>query len=133
MVDMTRTPTSVATAPAHSGTRVGPENEPSGACGELREEGVELRRGVDGKGDRVVATRAFATGDTVMIGFLIEASTENDSHATQIGPDRWARHGGLGPMVNHSCDPNCGVRLNDRQAFDFVARKIDPTGRGNYV
>ena len=34
-----------------------------------------------------------------------------------------ALHGGLGPKVNHSCDPNCGVRLNDGHAFDFVARR----------
>jgi uncharacterized protein len=58
-----------------------------------------------------------------MVGFLIGALTGNDSHATQVAPGRWARHGGLGPMVNHSCDPNCGVRLNDGQAFDFVARQ----------
>jgi hypothetical protein len=58
-----------------------------------------------------------------MIGFLIGRLTGNDSHATQVGPSRRARHGGLGPIVNHSCDPNCGVRLNDAQAFDFVARQ----------
>lgn len=94
----------------------------------VHDEGVELRRAADGKGDGVLATRPFATGETVMVGFLIEASTGNDSHATQVGPDRWARHGGLGPKVNHSCDPNCGVRLNDEQAFDFVARR--PIGSG---
>jgi uncharacterized protein len=49
--------------------------------------------------------------------------TKNHSHATQVAPDRWARHGGLGPLVNRSCDPNSGVRLNDRDAFDFVARR----------
>jgi hypothetical protein len=70
-----------------------------------------------------VATRPFAPGETVMVGFLIGALTANDAHATQVGPDRWARHGGLGPKVNHSCDPNCGVRLNAGQAFDFVARQ----------
>lgn len=93
------------------------------------EEGVELRRTADGKGDGVLATRPFAAGETVMVGFLIEASTRNDSHATQVGPARWARHGGLGPKVNHSCDPNCGVRLNDGQAFDFVARRSIGTGQ----
>ena len=107
---------SVLAPRAPSGTRV-PE-----------EEGVELRRTADGKGDGVLATRPFAAGETVMVGFLIEASTGNDSHATQVGPGRWARHGGLGPKVNHSCDPNCGVRLNDGQAFDFVARR--PIGSG---
>jgi hypothetical protein len=92
------------------------------------DEGVELRRTVDGKGDGVLATRPFAAGETVIVGFLVGALTGNDSHATQVGPGRWARHGGLGPMVNHSCDPNCGVRLNNGQAFDFVARQ--PIGAG---
>ena len=95
-------------------------------CGD---EGVALRRRADGKGDGVVATRPFAPGETVMVGFLIGALTANDAHATQVGPDRWARHGGLGPKVNHSCDPNCGVRLNEEQAFDFVARQPIPVGR----
>lgn len=88
-----------------------------------------LRRSPDGKGDAVVARRAFAAGETVMVGFLIGPLTGNDSHATQVGPDRWARHGGLGPIVNHSCDPNCGVRLNDEQAFDFVAREAIDSGQ----
>ena len=87
------------------------------------DDGVVLRPAAGGKGDAVLATREFAAGDTVMVGFLIGALTGNDSHATQVGPDRWARHGGLGPKVNHSCDPNCGVRLNVGQAFDFVARR----------
>jgi hypothetical protein len=93
------------------------------------EEGVELRRTADGKGDGVLATRPFAAGETVMVGFLVGPLTGNDSHATQVGPDRWALHGGLGPKVNHSCDPNCGVRLNDGQAFDFVARRPISAGQ----
>ncbi|WP_328996113.1 SET domain-containing protein [Kribbella sp. NBC_01245] len=87
------------------------------------EEGVELRRTTDGKGDGVVATHPFAAGETVMVGFLVGPLTGNDAHATQMGPGRWARHGGLGPKVNHSCDPNCGIRLNDGHAFDIVARQ----------
>jgi hypothetical protein len=92
------------------------------------DEGVELLSMADGKGEGVLATRPFAAGETVMVGFLIGPLTGNDSHATQVGPSRWALHGGLGPKVNHSCDPNCGVRLNDGQAFDFVARR--PIGAG---
>ena len=88
-----------------------------------------LRRTADGKGDAVLATRPFSAGDTVMVGFLSGPLTANDSHATQVGPNRWARHGGLGPKVNHSCDPNCGVRLNDVQAYDFVARREIDTGQ----
>ncbi len=113
---------------SHGGrSRVLPEREASST--QLpEEEGVELRGPADGKGDGVMATRPFAAGETVMVGFLVGELTANDSHATQVGPDRWALHGGLGPKVNHSCDPNCGVRLNDGQAFDFVARQ--PIGAG---
>jgi hypothetical protein len=73
-----------------------------------------------------MATRPFAVGETVMVGFLVGELTGNDSHATQVGPGRWALHGGLGPKVNHSCDPNCGVRLNDGQelTFDYAMRNF---------
>jgi hypothetical protein len=93
------------------------------------EEGVTLRCTADGKGDGVLTTRSFAAGETVMVGFLVGALKENDSHATQVGPGRWARHGGLSPKVNHSCDPNCGVRLNDEHGFDVVARQQIDAGQ----
>jgi hypothetical protein len=104
-------------------------SEREASSSQAPEEGVELRRKADGTGDGVLATRPFATGETVMVGFLVGALTGNDSHATQVAPDRWARHGGFGPMVNHSCDPNCGVRLNAGQAFDFVARRAIGAGQ----
>ncbi|MBJ7470047.1 MAG: SET domain-containing protein [Solirubrobacteraceae bacterium] len=94
---------------------------PSGAAHAA--ESVELRFAPDGTGDGVLTTRAFAAGETVMVGYLTGPLTGNDSHATQVGRDEWARHGGLGPKVNHSCEPNCGVRLNAGKAFDFVARR----------
>ena len=86
------------------------------------DEGVELCRDSLGRGQGVRTTRAFDSGDRdgrLLVGPL----TGNDSHATQVGVDSWARHGGLGSIVNHSCDPNCGVRLNAGHAFDFVARR----------
>lgn len=93
------------------------------------EDGVMLRSRADGKGHGVLATRPFSTGDTVMVGYLVGALSGNDSHATQVGPNLWARHGGLGPKVNHSCDPNCGVRLNTASAFDLVARRPIASGQ----
>ena len=49
-----------------------------------------------------------------------------------MGPGRWARHGGLGPKVNHSCDPNCGVRVNPAvDGFDFVA--LTPIAAGDEI
>ncbi len=64
-----------------------------------------------------------------MVGFLVGALSGNDSHATQVGPRQWVRHGGLGSKVNHSCDPNCGVRLNTEDAFDFIARRAIGAGQ----
>jgi len=42
--------------------------------------------------------------------------------------ERDERHGCM-LYANHSCDPNCGVRLNDEQAFDFVARQPIDAGQ----
>jgi hypothetical protein len=75
------------------------------------------------KGGGVRATRDFEVGETVMIGTLEGEVPKNDSHATQVSRTKWARHGGLGPKVNHSCSPNCGVELNETGACDFVARR----------
>ena len=85
-------------------------------------EQVRLRAADLHTGEGVIATANFESGDTVMIGFLIGLLTENDSHATQVTATQWARHGGLGTKVNHSCNPNCGVRLNTQHAYDFIAR-----------
>ena len=85
--------------------------------------GYELRPGSDGKGDGVFATRRFAVGETVVIGTIERRLDRNDAHATQVSATEWVLHGGLGPKVNHSCDPNCGVRLNEAGAFDLVARR----------
>jgi uncharacterized protein len=85
--------------------------------------GYELCTPEGGKGGGVRATRGFEAGETVMVGFLEGDVADNDSHATQVSRTRWARHGGLGPKVNHSCSPNCGVELNETGACDFVARQ----------
>jgi uncharacterized protein len=85
--------------------------------------GYELCKPEGGKGGGVRATRGFRVGETVMIGVLEGEVPFNDSHATQVSRTKWARHGGLGPKVNHSCNPNCGVELNATGACDFVARR----------
>ncbi len=88
-----------------------------------------MRAAAGGTGEGVVASRRFVAGETVLVGFLVGALSGNDSHATQVGPRQWVRHGGLGSKVNHSCDPNCGVRLNTEDAFDFIARRAIGAGQ----
>src|ERR1700750_2373894 len=88
--------------------------------GPLDPVGYELCTPEGGKGGGARATRGFQVGETVMIGELEGEVERNDSHATQISRTKWARHRGLGPIVNHSCEPNCGVEVNETGACDFV-------------
>ncbi|MGD1874706.1 MAG: SET domain-containing protein-lysine N-methyltransferase [Mastigocoleus sp.] len=85
-------------------------------------DGFELRN-VDGKGEGIFATRSFQAGETVMVGRIDKILDENHSHASQIAQDKYALHAGLISKVNHSCDPNCGIRVNETGGHNFVARK----------
>lgn len=85
------------------------------------DEGVELRR-TNAKGEGVFATRSFAVRDTVMVGRIVRTLDRNHAHASQAGLDEFVLYGGLIPKVNHSCEPNCGVRRNTSGAEDLVAR-----------
>jgi uncharacterized protein len=86
------------------------------------EDGIELR-GSSGKGEGIFATKTFKVGDVVMVGVIKEALSGNHSHASQIGENEYVFHAGLISKVNHSCDPNCGIRVNETGAHNFVARK----------
>jgi len=84
--------------------------------------GYQLR-GTAAKGEGVFATRSFQVGETVMIGVIDRELDRNHAHASQVNAERFVLYGGLVAKVNHSCDPNCGVRLNSSVADDFVARE----------
>jgi uncharacterized protein len=98
----------------------------------MQDEGCELRVAVDDRADGVFATRDFDAGDTVMLGVAGRPAPGNHSHANQVGLAEWVFEDGLGPKVNHSCDPNCGVRVSAAgRGFDFVARR--PIAAGEEV
>ena len=84
--------------------------------------GFELR-GTSEKGEGIFATKSFKVGDIVMVGVIKEALNRNHSHASQIGENEYVLHAGLISKVNHSCDPNCGIRVNETDAHDFVAMR----------
>jgi hypothetical protein len=56
-----------------------------------------------------------------MVGVIKCRAVKNHSHATQVGLWEHVQLGGLCSKVNHSCRPNCGVRLNDLGAPDLIA------------
>lgn len=85
-------------------------------------EGFELRN-TPGKGEGIFATCVFQPGETVMVGKIEEFLDANHSHASQIDENTYVFHAGLVPKVNHSCDPNCGIHVNETGAHDFVAMK----------
>lgn len=85
-------------------------------------DGFELREAAE-RGAGVFTSRAFRTGDTVMIGVIKEILDRNNSHALQLGRNHFVLFEGLAGFVNHSCDPNCGIRVNETGAHDYVAMK----------
>jgi len=98
----------------------------------MHEDGCELRGAIDERNVGVFATRDFAAGDTVMLGVRGRPAPANHSHANQVSLDAWVFEDGLGPKVNHSCDPTCGVRVNDAvEGFDFVA--LRPIAAGDEI
>lgn len=74
------------------------------------------------KGEGIFATKSFQAHDVVMVGVIADKNVEkNHSHASQVGEFNFVLHGGEITKVNHSCNPNCGIKLNASGAHDFVA------------
>lgn len=90
----------------------------------MKSDGYELRGTADGRGDGVFATRPFRPGETVLVGLIERRVQENYAHATQVARSEYVVLAGLGSKVNHSCSPNCGIRMNPSGAPDLVARKL---------
>lgn len=77
----------------------------------------------EGKGEGVYTNRTFKKGEIVITGVIEKKLDKNHSHASQVGENEYVFHSGLISKVNHSCEPNCGIRLNRTGAHDFVAMR----------
>lgn len=84
------------------------------------DEWFELRE-TAGRGLGVYSKRRFKCDEIVMTGRIERYVDGNSKHASQIAEDTFVVHAGLVPMVNHSCDPNCGIRVNRTGAHDYIA------------
>jgi hypothetical protein len=84
--------------------------------------GFELRK-TAGKGEGIFATRFFKIGEIVMVGKIEKKLDKNHSHASQVGENEYVFHAGQITKVNHSCNPDCGIKLNETGAHDFVAMR----------
>ncbi|QKX06466.1 SET domain-containing protein-lysine N-methyltransferase [Aquimarina sp. TRL1] len=75
------------------------------------------------KGDGVFAEISYKKEETVLVGRIEKELTANHSHASQIGLDRFVFHNEIIRMVNHSCNPNCGIKVNPTGAHNIVAMR----------
>jgi len=83
---------------------------------------------VSGKGRGVFAGCTFAAGEEVLefLGEVRDVSELNDlTYALQIGHrDFLTASGGIDDYVNHSCRPNCGIRVDNGRVVLFALRLI---------
>jgi len=84
--------------------------------------GFELRETPE-KGEGIFATKSFKVGDIVMVGVIEKRLNGNHSHASQIRENEYVLHAGMIIKVNHSCGPNCGIKVNKTGAHDYVSMK----------
>jgi len=92
----------------------------------ITQEGIELRS-TPGKGEGIFATRRFEAGEVVVVGTVEKVLPGNSVHAAQVDVDTYVLHSGLMPMVNHSCDPTCGIKIDESYTQRFIAlRQILP-------
>lgn len=94
---------------------------------------LELRD-VSEKGTGVFAGRPFDIGDELLefVGERKEMDAFKDlTHALQIGPTTYISPSGkIDDYVNHSCDPNAGVRDDKGRIVLFALR---PIARGDEI
>lgn len=91
---------------------------------------VEIKETLE-KGRGVFALQDFVVGDLVMVGRAVEIVPQRTKYSVQIGWDRHALFDLPSILSNHSCDPNCGLRTNAHDGYDFIARK--PIAAGEEV
>ena len=78
-----------------------------------------------GKGQGVFAQKPLALGETVVVGRPIEVLATRTDYSFQVDIDKHVQLDKPARIINHSCEPNLGVRNNKFGGYDFVAlRKI---------
>lgn len=75
----------------------------------------------DHKGLAVVTTQRFRGGATVVGGTITAIAPRRTTHSFQTGWDTHVELAAPACFVNHSCEPNLGIRDNAHGGFDFLA------------
>ncbi|MGK5092588.1 SET domain-containing protein-lysine N-methyltransferase [Deltaproteobacteria bacterium TL4] len=73
------------------------------------------------KGKGVFSSRDYLTGETILIGRRTEDAPGQTIYSLQMDFNRHVHIEEPACFVNHSCEPNTGVRNNQFGCYDFVA------------
>ena len=73
------------------------------------------------KGNGVFATRNFKKGEVVVIGRRVEVLTERTIHSFQMNFNLHIEMDIPARLINHSCNPNTGIKNNQFGAYNFIA------------
>ena len=77
----------------------------------------------DDRGAGVICKKSFKAGQVVMRGAIDEVLSVNTVHTSQSGRNAFVVPVGLMAFVNHCCNPNCGIQVNETGAHDYVAMR----------
>jgi len=69
----------------------------------------------------VFANKDINKGQVVVHGKGLHREKQITVHSFQVDKDTYMQLDKLSRSINHSCDPNTGVRNNDQNAYDFIA------------
>jgi hypothetical protein len=93
---------------------------------------LRVQQGVSGRG--VFATEAIGADVTILdfTGPLLRyAQTSPQTLALQIGPDLYVgASGGMDDLVNHRCEPNCGLVI---KGTDVKLKTLRPISAGEEI
>lgn len=67
------------------------------------------------------ARRSWQVGDLVISARVTALAAERTTHSFQTSINTHCEFDEPARLVNHSCDPNLGIRDNEFGAFDFIA------------
>ncbi|MCF7834316.1 MAG: SidA/IucD/PvdA family monooxygenase [Candidatus Pacebacteria bacterium] len=75
------------------------------------------------KGDYLIAQKTFSAGEILVNGYATKISTQRTTTSVQIGIDLHMEPSFFFVKANHSCNPNCGIKLNNSGGYSLVAMK----------
>ncbi len=80
-------------------------------------------RDAGSKGRGVFAVREIKKGEVAIVGKPVSRGAERTWLSVQWDADTHLRMDEPFEVVNHSCDPNCGIKVNQFEGYNLVAMR----------